>query len=326
MTTPDASAPGFARRSSSASATSRIFSRRSARFSFCFAETSENCVAPPQSSGWRPSAASSLFTRSDVRVRDVDLVHGDDDRHLGGARVRDRLLRLRHDAVVGRDDEHRDVRHLRAARAHGGERLVARRVEERDLPPVDLGLVRADVLRDPARLGLDDRGLANRVEERRLPVVDVAHDRDDRRPRREVGLLVVVRRGLELLLGSVLDRDLALELGADDLDLLVGERLRRRPHLAESHEDLDELAHGDAERLREVLDGDAGLDRHRPRGRRCRRLARLRRRGRAIARLPACAAPSAALDDDAPLPPPGASAGADRSVGSLASVSHRRPV
>ncbi len=33
-------------------------------FSFCFAETAENCVVPPQSSGCRPSAASSLFTRS----------------------------------------------------------------------------------------------------------------------------------------------------------------------------------------------------------------------------------------------------------------------
>ena len=258
----------------------------------------------------------------DVRVGHVHLVHGDDDRHLGGARVRDRLLRLRHDAVVGRDDEHRDVGDLRAARAHGGERLVARRVEERDAPAVDLGLVRADVLRDPARLGLDDGRLANRVEERRLPVVDVAHDRDDRRPRREILLAVVVRRGLELLLGGVLDRDLALELRADDLDLLVGERLRGRPHLAEAHEDLDELRHRNAERLREVLDRDAGLDRDRPGRRRRGSLTRLRRRARAVARLAARAAASAALDDDAPLPPAGASARADRAIRAFASVSH----
>ena len=92
-----------------------------------------------------------------VRVGQVDLVHGDDDRHLGRARVRDRLARLRHDAVVGGDDEHGDVRDLRAAGAHGGERLVARRVEEGDLPAVVVDLVRADVLRDAAGLGLDDR-------------------------------------------------------------------------------------------------------------------------------------------------------------------------
>ena len=119
-----------------------------------------------------------------VRVRDVDLVHRDDDRHLGRACVRDRLLRLRHDPVVGGDDEDRDVGDLRAACAHRRERLVAGRVEEGDLPTVHLGLVRADVLRDPAGLGLDDRRLADRVEERRLAVVDVAHDRHDRRPRR----------------------------------------------------------------------------------------------------------------------------------------------
>ena len=196
----------------------------------------------------------------DVRVGQVDLVDGDDDRHAGGARVGDRLLRLRHDAVVGRDDEDGDVGHLRAAGAHRGERLVARRVEERDLPAVDVDLVRADVLRDAAGLGGDDARVADRVEERRLAVVDVAHDRHDRRARLELLLGVVERLRLLLLVGGVLDRDLALDLGRDELDLLVAQRLGRRAHLAEPHEDLDELRHRDAERLREVLDADAGLD------------------------------------------------------------------
>ena len=172
----------------------------------------------------------------------------------------DRLLRLRHDPVVGGDDEHRDVGDLRAAGAHRGERLVAGRVEERDLAAVDVGLVRADVLRDAAGLGLHDGRLADRVEQGRLAVVDVAHDRHDRRTRDEILLGVLERRRLDLLVGRVLDRDLALDLGGDHLDLLVGERLGRGPHLAEVHEDLDELGHRDAERLREVLDRDAGLD------------------------------------------------------------------
>ena len=258
----------------------------------------------------------------DVRVGHVHLVDRDDDRDLGSACVRDRLLRLRHDTVVRRDDEHRDVGHLRAASAHGRERLVARRVEERDASSVHLGLVGADVLRDPSGLGLDDRGLADGVEERRLPVVDVTHDRDDRRSGSEILLVVVVRRRLELLLRSVLDRDLAIELRADDLDLLVGERLGRGAHLAEPHEDLDQLGHRDAEGLREILHGHSRLDRDRARRRRCRRLARLRRSVGAIAGLPALAAPSPTLDDHAPLPPPGASAGANRAIWSFASVSH----
>ena len=157
------------------------FSSRSSRLVCCFAETCANCVVPPQSSGCSPSAASSLLTRSGFASGTSILLIADDDRHLGRARVADRLLRLRHHAVVGGDDEHGDVGHLRAAGAHRRERLVARRVEERELPAVDLGLVRADVLRDPAGLGLDDRGRADRVEQRRLAVVDVAHDRDDRR-------------------------------------------------------------------------------------------------------------------------------------------------
>ena len=51
-----------------------------------------------------------------------------------------------------------------------------------------------------------------------------------------------------------------LELGPDQLDLLVGERLRDLDHLAEAHHDLDDLRGRNAERLREVADGDARRD------------------------------------------------------------------
>ena len=195
---------------------------------------------------------------------DVDLVDRDDDRHLGGAGVADRLLRLRHDAVVGCDDEHRDVRDLGAAGPHRREGLVARGIEEGELPAVDLGLIGADVLGDPAGLGLDDRCRADRVEQRRLAVVDVAHDRHDGRPGGEIRLRVLDDLRL-LVVGGVLDRDLAPDLGGDQLDLLVGQRLRRRAHLAEAHQDLDDLGHRDAERAGEILDGDARTRRSRAR-------------------------------------------------------------
>ena len=85
--------------------------------------------------------------------------------------------------------------------------------------------------------------LADRVEQRRLPVVDVAHDRDDRRSRRQIVGVVLVDLRLELLLVGVLDLDLALELARDELDRLVGERLRDGDHLADVHHDLDDLGH-----------------------------------------------------------------------------------
>ena len=63
MTTPEASASGFAL-SSSTSATSRIPSSRSSRFVCALAETSTNIVSPPHSSGWSPSWVISVRTRS----------------------------------------------------------------------------------------------------------------------------------------------------------------------------------------------------------------------------------------------------------------------
>jgi hypothetical protein len=126
----------------------------------------------------------------------VDLVDGHHDRHVGGLRVVERLDRLRLDAVVGRDDQHDDVGDLGTAGAHGGERLVARGVDEGDLADTALDgvvhLVGADVLGDAAGLALDDVGLADRVEQQGLAVVDVTHDRHDRRTGDQVGLVVVL--------------------------------------------------------------------------------------------------------------------------------------
>ena len=235
-------------------------------------------------------------------------------------------LRLRHHAVVGRDDEDGDVRHLRAAGAHRGERFVARRVEERDLPAVDLGLVGADVLRDAAGLGLDDRGLADRVEQRRLAVVDVAHDRDDRRARREIVLGVLEDLRQLLLVGRVLDRDLTLQLGPDQLDLLVGERLRDLDHLAEAHHDLDQLCGRDAERLREVADGDARRNGGRTRRRRDLLLLALRHRVGAATVVARVGTIGPALDHDPALTPGGSLARPNWAVWLVRFVGHQRSV
>jgi hypothetical protein len=78
--------------------------------------------------------------------------------------VVDGLLGLGLDAVVGRDNDHREVGHVGAAGAHGGESLVARRVEEGHDLVVVVDLVGADVLGDAAGLARGHLGLAHGVQ------------------------------------------------------------------------------------------------------------------------------------------------------------------
>ncbi len=135
----------------------------------------------------------------------------------------------------------------------------------------------------PASVSTTD-GLADRVEERRLAVVDVAHDRDHGRTRDEILLGVLVDLRKLVLVGHVLDRDLALDLGRDQLHGLVRERLGDRDHLPQAHQDLDDLGRRHAERLRQVLDRHPGGDGDRTgRLRAGRRPSGAARRDRAIA-------------------------------------------
>ena len=128
--------------------------------------------------------ASDRFV--DVGVLSVDLVDRHDDRHLGRLRVIDRLDGLRHDAVVGGHHQDDDVGGLSTTGSHLGERSVARRVDEGDLLPIALDLIRTDVLGDAAGLAVSDVGVSDAVEQQRLAVVDVTHHGDHRRTERRV--------------------------------------------------------------------------------------------------------------------------------------------
>src|SRR6185436_10701534 len=163
-----------------------------------------------------------------------------------------------HDAVVGGDDEDDDVRHLRAARAHHREGLVAWRVEEHDLPAPLLDVIGADVLRDAAGLVRRDVRLADRIEQRRLAVIDVAHDGDDRTAGHGALRLGPLHRlhldrlfeGDDLRVDAQLARQLDRQLPA--------EGLIDRDHEPLLHEEvLHQIARLDVELLGELLDGDA---------------------------------------------------------------------
>ena len=101
----------------------------------------------------------------------VHLVDRNDHRDAGRLGVIDGLDRLRHDAVIGSDNQHDDIGHVRTARAHFCERGVARRIEEGDLLSLFLpgalrrDLVAADMLGDASGFALDHIRSAQRIEQ-----------------------------------------------------------------------------------------------------------------------------------------------------------------
>ena len=80
--------------------------------SFVLAETGTTIVSPPHSSGARPWLPSSCFTRSALASGLSILLTATMIGTSAARGVVDRLDRLRHDAVVGGDDEDDDVGHL----------------------------------------------------------------------------------------------------------------------------------------------------------------------------------------------------------------------
>ncbi len=127
-----------------------------------------------------------------VRLGLVDFRQRDDDRGFRRARVRESFLGLLHRTVVGGDDEDDDVDRVGAARAHGRERGVTGRVDDRQVVALSGDdLVGADVLRDAAGLAVDEVRAADRVDQRGLAVVDVAEEGDGRRAQHEAALLDV---------------------------------------------------------------------------------------------------------------------------------------
>ena len=231
-------------------------------------------MVPPQASGVSPRSASSFLTRSGLAFGLSILLIATRIGHARRFRVIDRLARLRHDAVVGRHHEDDDVGDARAARAHHGERFVARRVEEHDVAIVHPHRVGADVLRDAARFALGDTRGANRVEQRRLAVVDVAHDGHDRRARNEIGRIDVLGLDLQHLLFEGLHLHVGAEFPRDHRGGLVVERAVDRHHQAAVHQLLEDVLRLDVELRRKIGDGHAFCKRDRARDRGRRRLHR----------------------------------------------------
>ena len=184
-----------------------------------------------------------------IRVLTVDLVDGHDDRHLGRLGVVDGLDGLGHDTVVRRHHEDDDVGHLGPSRTHSGERLVSWGVDERQRVSLPGHLVGADVLGDATGLASDHVRGSDLVEQQGLAVVDVTHDRDDGRTGLKLALLLilvlfeVLGEDLGLLLLTGVDQaHLGTQLGSEELDHVVGQRLCGGDHLALEEQEPDHVS------------------------------------------------------------------------------------
>ena len=216
----------------------------------------DNGVAAPVL-GHKAVFGQLLLDALGVGVGLIHLVDGDDDGNLGGLGVVDRLDGLRLDAVLRRNDEDGDIRDHRTAGAHGGERLMARGIEEGDGLALDLHLIGADVLGDAARLAGGNVGVADIVEQARLAVVDVTHDDDDRRAGLElVGAVLVIVDELFLDRHDNLLFNLAAELLGDKGRGVEVDHLGKGGHHAVFHQALDDLGAGLLHAGGQLADGD----------------------------------------------------------------------
>ena len=103
----------------------------------------------------------------------------------------DRLLCLRHDAVVGGNHQHGTIGHVGTAGPHLGEGLVARGVDKGDRLVVMPHRVGANMLRDATAFPGSHVHAQNPVEQGRLAMIDVAQKRHDRRPGNPQGRILV---------------------------------------------------------------------------------------------------------------------------------------
>ena len=178
----------------------------------------------------------------------LGLIHLIDSHNNGNPRrlgVVDRLHRLGHDTVLGSHHQNGNIRHHGASGAHGGERLVARGVQEGNGLSVDLHLIGADVLGDAAGLAAGHMGVADIVQQAGLAVVDMAHDHHHRCPGHQILSLILVVVNQLFLDG---DHHFLLHLAAHFLGNDGGgvevNHLAQRGHHAVFHQALDHLCAG----------------------------------------------------------------------------------
>ena len=174
----------------------------------------------------------------------VNLVDGKDDRYSCSHGMVNGLFGLRHDVVVGSDDDDGDVRHLCTACTHGCEGFVTGGIEEGDFTSVlQTHVVGTDMLGDASGLAGNDVGIADMVEKRCLTVVDVTHDGDNGSALHKVLLTVFgFHDGLADFCTDEFSSE--SELIGHEVNGFLVKTLVDADHDADAHACTDDLGHG----------------------------------------------------------------------------------
>ena len=167
---------------------------------------------------------------------------------------------LRHDTVIGSNDQDGNIRQLSASGTHSGECFMARGIQECDLVTLVADLVSTDSLGDAAGFVESDICLAQGVKQCRLAVVDMAHDRNDRRTRYEETRIIRFRNVFRRIFFLFRFQKGYTEFFSKDFDGIRIEVLIDGSHDAKSHQVFDDLADFAAEKFSQFLDGNSSRD------------------------------------------------------------------
>ena len=116
-----------------------------------------------------------------ISARLVNFINCHNDRHTGHLGVIDGFNRLIHHPVIRCHHQNHNIRNLGTARPHGGKGFVAGCVQENNVAAIDMDMIGAYGLRNPACFAVNNIGLADRVQQRCFPMINMTHDGDNRR-------------------------------------------------------------------------------------------------------------------------------------------------
>ena len=167
--------------SSKTSACSKIISSRLVDSQTLFGGyLHKNCITAPV---FRCQSVFGQLPFDPIRIRIgfVDFVDRNDNRDIGGAGMINGFNGLRHHAVIGGHHQNDDVGDFGAARPHGRERLMTRRVQKGDLSPFGGDMVGADMLGNAAGFQIGNSGFADNIQQGGFAVIHMSHNGYHRR-------------------------------------------------------------------------------------------------------------------------------------------------